>query len=754
MQKTFNELKVSGQWLGRELTLRTGKIALQANAAVLAQYGETTVLATVTQAKEDKLVDFFPLTVEFEERLYAAGIIKGSRWIKREGRPSDDAVLTGRMIDRSLRPLFDQSSRKETQIVITILSVDGENNYDTVALVAASAALSISGLSWAGPLSGARVGLCDGQMIVNPTYAQMATSALDLFVAGTAKKSIMIEAGASEIKEDQIFAAIMLAQKEMQPAIELIKQFQSIVGPKTNEAKEKLISADQKTKEEEKKKLIETANNWLGNNVNKILFDKIYYTKGERKAAVGAIKDGLNKFLFDQGLDEGSRKTIINETVEDAIDSEITREILENDRRVDGRKLDEVRPLWSEVALMPHNHGSALFMRGETQIMSITTLGAPGLEQNLEGLEGTSKKRYMHHYNFPPYSVGETGRMGGPGRREIGHGALAEKALLPVIPSREEFPYTIRVVSETLGSNGSSSMGATCGSTLSLMDAGVPIKRPVAGLAIGLASNKDMSKWKVLTDIQDLEDGEGGMDFKITGTTEGITAIQLDTKTDGLTEDIIKEALDRGLKGRLQILDVIKEAIPAPRAEMSKYAPRVISFSINPDKIRDVIGSGGKVINKIIEETEVSIDIEDDGTVFVCGTVPENVTKAVDWIKNIVREFVVGEIFTGPVARIMDFGAFVELTPGNDGMVHVSKMAPYRVGQPGDLVSVGQMVTVKIDEIDEKGRVNLTMKDCPENTDLWKDRKGEQTGGFGGGDRRGGRPNHGGFSRGGSRDRR
>ena len=655
------------------------------------------------------------------------------------------------MIDRSLRPLFDQSSRKETQIVITILSVDGENAYDTVALVAASAALTISGLKWDGPLSGTRVGLIENQLVVNPTYAQMATSSMDLFVAGTEKKTIMIEAGASEVKEDKMFEAIKLAQKEMQPALNIIKQFKETVGVKVKEQKVKLQSEDQKAKEEEKKKLITLAEGWLKDNVNKILFDKVYYTKGERKGAVSAIKQGLDKFLFENNLDEGTRKSLINETVEDAVDAEITNEILENGRRVDGRGLDEIRALWSEACLLPHNHGSALFMRGETQIMSIVTLGAPGLEQNLEGLEGTSKKRYMHHYNFPPYSVGETGRMGGPGRREIGHGALAEKALLPVIPSKEDFPYTIRVVSETLGSNGSSSMGATCGSTIALMDAGVPIKRPVAGLAIGLASNKDMSKWKVLTDIQDLEDGDGGMDFKITGTTEGITAIQLDTKTNGLHEEIIKEALEKGLKGRLQILGVINEAISAPRAELSKYAPRVVSFPINPDKIRDVIGSGGKIINKIIEETGVSIDIEDDGMVFVCGTVVENVEVAVNWIKSLVREFVAGEIFTGPVVRILDFGAFVELTPGNDGMVHVSKMAPYRVGQPADLLQVGQVVTVKVDEVDEKGRVNLNMKDCPENTELWKDRKGEQTGGgsFGGA-----RPSSGGFNRAGGRDRR
>lgn len=750
MNANFQEKRVAGTWLGRELSFRTGKLALQANASVLAQYGETIVLATVTQGKEDKPFDYFPLSVEFEERLYAAGIIKGSRWIKREGRPTDDAILTGRMIDRTIRPLFTGDSRREVQVVITILSVDGENNYDVVGLVAASAALALSGLEWNGPVAGVRAGLVNNEIIYNPTYAQMAESTMDLMVAGTDKKTIMLEAGAKEIPEDIVYNAITGGQKAMQPAIELIKQFVAEVGVKTPYEKEKLISEDQIKSEEEKKAQLDIANAWLKENISPILFDKIYYTKGERKAAVGAIKQGLDEYLFAQGLSEDKRKMIISKTVEAAIDEIITHEIITNSRRVDGRALDEVRNLWSEVSFLPHNHGSALFMRGETQTMSIVTLGAPGLEQNLEGLEGKSTKRYMHHYNFPPYSVGETGRMSGPGRREIGHGALAEKALFPVIPEKEAFPYTIRVVSETMGSNGSSSMGATCGSTLALMDAGVPILRPVAGLAIGLASNKDMSAWKVLTDIQDLEDGEGGMDFKITGTEIGITAIQLDTKTDGLTEEIIKEALDRGRKGRLQILDVIKAAIPAPRAEVSKYAPLVTKFNINPDKIRDVIGPGGKMINLIIAETDVSIDIEDDGTVFICGTNRDNAQKAVDWVKSIAHEFVAGEIFTGPVVRLMDFGAFIELTPGSDGMVHVSKMAPYRVGNPADMLKVGDIVTVKVDEIDEKGRVNLTMKDQPGNEVYWKDKKGEQVGGgFGGGRPR---PSFGG--NGGNRDRR
>ena len=729
----FKDQKVSGQWLGRELSFRSGKMAQQADAAVICQYGETVVLATVVEAKEERAVDYFPLTVDFEERLYAAGIIKGSRWIKREGRPSDESILNGRMVDRSLRPLFKGDSRKDTQVVCTVLSYDNENNYDIIGLLAASAALSISGIEWRGPIAGVKVGLIENNLVYNPSFEQMATSQMELTVVGTKDRTIMIEAGAKEVKEEIMLEAIRRGQEEMQPAIELINKFKSAVGVKVKKPKIRLLSAEQIAKEEEKNKIIATANAWLAKNVNAILFNQEYYTKGERKMAVGKIKEGLDKFLFEQNISEDLRKFVISKTVEAAVDTEITNQLLDNERRVDGRALDQIRQLYSEVALLPRNHGSGLFSRGETQIMSIVTLGAPGLEQSLEGLEGKGTKRFMHHYNFPSYSVGETGPNRGPGRREIGHGALAEKALLPVIPEKTEFPYTIRVVSETMGSNGSSSMGSTCCSSLALMDAGVPIKRPVAGVAIGLASNADMSRWKVLTDIQDLEDGLGGMDFKITGTSEGITAIQLDTKTDGLIFDVVKEALERGRQGRLQILDVMASAIPAARAELSKYAPRVITFMINPEKIRDVIGSGGKIINKIIADYEVEIDIEDDGSVFVTGVKSEQAEKAVEVIKSIAHDFVPGEIFTGAVVRLMDFGAFIELTPGNDGMVHVSKMAPYRVGSPADFLKVGDIVTVKIDEIDEKGRVNLNMKDSPENAHLWVDKKGEQTGEFGGG---------------------
>jgi len=741
MEKVFN-----GEWLGRPLIIKTGKIAKQADAAVWVQYGETVVQATVVQARTERLgIDFFPLMVEFEEKLYAAGIIKGSRWVKREGRPTDQSILTGRMIDRSIRPLFADGDNRDVQVIITVLAVDQENDYDIVSLIAASAALSISGLNWNGPIGGIRIGLIDGQFIFNPTYEEQAKSTLDLIVAGTAKKVVMIEAGAHEIPEDLMLKAIMTGQEKMQGAIDLINELKKNITPKLSPTPvKKPETAEEKEEEKKSEELLNIGRDWLKNNINKILFDKTYYTKGERKLAVTAIKDQLSEYLTTQGVESDKRYHIIKKIVDHAIDEEITRAITEEKKRVDGRALDEIRPLSAEVAVLPRCHGTSLFSRGETQVMSIVTLGAPGLEQSLEGIEGQSKKRYMHHYNFPPYSVGEASPLRGTGRREIGHGALAEKALLPMIPNKDEFSYTIRIVSETLGSNGSSSMASTCASTLALMDAGVPIKKPVVGIAMGLASNADMSKWEVLTDIQDLEDGDGGMDFKITGTDTGLTAIQLDTKTDGLTEAIIAKTLSQGRAALNQILEVIKEAIPAPRAELSKYAPRLISFSVDPEKIGAIIGPGGKIINKIIDETGVSIDIEDTGLVTVCGTDAAMVDEAVRQVKEIVHVYAAGEIIKGKVVRILDFGAFVSLNANQDGMVHVSELAPYRIEKPSDFLNIGDIVTVKIKEIDDQGRVNLTMKGLTENADLWKDEKGKSNGtSFGGG-----RPSFG--SRGGS----
>jgi polyribonucleotide nucleotidyltransferase len=725
MEKVF-----TGEWLGRPLIIKTGKVAKQADAAVWVQYGETVVQATVVQSRTERPgIEFFPLMVDFEEKLYAAGIIKGSRWIKREGRPSDQSVLTGRMIDRSIRPLFAGDDNRDVQVIITVLAVDQENDHDIVSLLAASAALSISGLAWNGPIGGVRVGLIEGQFVFNPTYEEQAKSSLDLIVAGTDKKVIMIEAGAQEVPEDVMLKAIMAGQDKMQVAIDLIKELKKNITPKLSPKAPHVPESPEEVELDQKRQaIIGLAQAWLKDNITRILFDKNYYTKGERKLALTAIKDQLNEYLSTQGVDSAERYLVIKTQVDHAVDTEITRAIVDEKKRVDGRALDEIRLLSAEVAILPRDHGTSLFSRGETQVMSIVTLGAPGLEQSLEGLEGQSKKRYMHHYNFPPYSVGEASPLRGTGRREVGHGALAEKALLPMIPNKDEFAYTIRVVSETLGSNGSSSMASTCASTLALMDAGVPIKKPVAGIAMGLASNADMSKWEVLTDLQDLEDGDGGMDFKITGTDTGLTAIQLDTKTDGLTEAIITKALTQGRAALNQILTVLTTAIPAPRPELSKYAPRLVSFNVDPEKIGAIIGPGGKIINKIIDETGVSIDIEDSGLVVICGTDAAMVAEAVRQVKEIVHVFGPGEIIKGKVVRILDFGAFVSLNASQDGMVHVSELAPYRIEKPSDFLTVGDLVTVKIKEIDDQGRINLTMKGLTENADLWKDEKGKSNG--------------------------
>jgi len=724
------EKKYSIEWLGRTLTIKIGKLAKQANAALTVQYGDTVVLATVVESKiERESIDYFPLMVDFEEKFYAAGIIKGSRWVKREVRPSDEAVLAGRMIDRSIRPLFNEESRKDVQVMLTILSVDQENDHDVVSLVAASAALALSGLNWAGPIGGIRVGLVNDKFIFNPTYKERAESSLDLIVVATAEKVIMIEAGANEVKEDIIYTAIKAGRKEQAVIIDLIKKIQAEIKINKKEKKEKLISPAEEAEVKAKDKITNMADEWLAKNVKNILFDKIYYSKGERKAAVSAIKNGLDKYLFTQGASKDERAQAIAILVEKAVETAVTDEILKNKKRVDGRKLNEIRGLSAEIGLLPRTHGSSLFSRGETQIMSIVTLGSSGMEQTLEGIEGVSSKRYMHHYNFPPFSVGEAKPLRTTDRREIGHGALAEKAILPLIPSKENFPYTIRVVSETLGSNGSSSMGSACASSLALMDAGVPIKKAIAGIAMGLASSEDMSQWEILTDIQDLEDGQGGMDFKIAGTADGVTAIQMDTKTLGLTDEIIDITLKRGYEARLEILKVMNKAINESRKELSPYAPKIESFHINPEKIRDIIGPGGKVINKIIADYGVEIDVEDDGLVMVCGTDKENLKKASDLIKLIARELKVGEIFlNAKVVRIMDFGAFIELTPNQDGMVHVSQLAPYRVEKVSDFVKEGDLVNVKIKEIDDKSRINLTMLGLPENEHLWQEEKGKSNG--------------------------
>jgi len=735
--------KYSCEWIGRNLSIETGKLAQQANSAVTVRYGDTVILATVVQVKEARSgTNFFPLLVGYEEKFYAAGIIKGSRWIKREGRPTDDAVLSGRMIDRAIRPLFNESDQRDVQVILTVLSVDGENDPEIVSLVAASAALSISGIYWQGPIAGIKVGRIDGKLIFNPSFEQEEQSDLDLTIAGMKDKIIMLESGAKEVNEDDMFNAMSEGVKQMQPALKLIEKMKKELNIEVKEVKtEDAILAEEQN-------AVDKAKKWLAGNTEKLLFGKVPTAlKEERKSQVANVKEELKKYLTAEGVEEVLISKVAGDLVYPACEAEITKGIIERDQRVDGRKMDEIRNLESEVSLLPRTHGSGLFNRGETQVLSIVTLGSPGDEQMLEGLEGKSTKRYMHHYNFPPYSVGEVKPVMGPSRRDIGHGALAEKALKPVLPNEEDFAYTIRVVSEVLGSNGSSSMGATCGSTLSLMDAGVPIKKPVAGIAMGLASNPDMSQWKILTDIQDLEDGAGGMDFKVTGTVDGITAIQLDTKTLGLPMDLVQETLAGAKKARLEILDVMAKVIKAPRAELSQYAPRLISFKIDPERIREIIGSGGKIINGIIAEADVNIDISDEGIVSICAAEAENMEKAKKMIDDILREFKSGEKFTGKVIRIMDFGVIVELPGNHDGMVHVSEMAPYRVGNPADLFKMGDEATVRIKEVAE-GKISLSMKGLEENQDLWEDEKGkDEGGGFGGGFNGGGRSGFGGRPR-------
>lgn len=698
-------------WGGKELSIEVGRFTNQTNGSCTVQYGDTVVLATAVMSQKPREgVDFFPLMVEFEEKLYAAGIIKGSRFIKREGKASDESVLSGRMIDRAIRPLFNETMRHEVQTIVSTLSFDGENDPDILGLVAASCALAISNIPWQGPIGGIRVGQIDGEWVINPSYEAREKSVMDIVIAGTPEKVIMLEAGANEIPEDTILEAISFGQKHIRTAIDLIKEVQSAVGKEKVVLGQDLDVNDETTATDENQ-LLELAKTFISQNVAKYFFEKELKIKAERLSAFSNLAADLEKYLQEQNIGKDRRKFVFD-NYKLLVESFITDRIINEGKRVDGRALTEIRTLTADVSLLPRTHGSALFSRGETQVLSTVTLGSPAAVQTLEGVEGTSKKRYMHHYNFPPYSVGEVGPMRGPGRREIGHGALAEKALLPVLPTKEEFPYTIRVVSEVLGSNGSSSMGSTCGSSLSLMDAGVPIKRHVAGIAMGLASdfNEGGNSYKLLTDLQDLEDGKGGMDFKIAGTTVGITAIQLDTKTAGLPEQLVKETILRSREARLQILDIMNSAIAAPRSELSPFAPRLISFKIEVDKIREVIGPGGKVINGIIDATGVEIDIEQDGTVTITAVNKEALDKAEQMVKNIVKVPAAGETYDGVVTRLMDFGAFVEILPGKEGLVHISEMAWERTNKVEDVVKVGDQVKVQVKEIDDMGRLNLSMK--------------------------------------------
>ncbi len=689
-----------------EHRFETGKLAGQANAAVLARAGDTVVLATaVLKGQPREGIDFFPLLVDYEERLYAAGKIKGSRWVKREGRATDEAILTGRVIDRTLRPLFPSAMRNDVQVVATVLSVDGVNDPDMIAVNAASTALVISDIPFDGPVAAVRVGKIDGKYIVNPTNEQRQISTMDLIVSGTKDHIIMVEAGCNLVTETEIIEGVKFAQDFLGELCKTQTDFAAQVGKtKTtdvvvHEVPAAVVSAVASFVTQEKIETTLYISDKAQREINtkQLAKDTVEYVK----AQVGELA-GIN----------------IDKETADALDKVlkkyIQKQILEKNRRVDGRALNQTRTITCEVGVLPRVHGSALFTRGETQALTTVTLGSKGDEQTLDGMEDPSEgrtKRYIHHYNFPGYSVGEVAPIRGPGRREIGHGALAERAVEVVLPSQEEFPYTMRLVSEILSSNGSTSMASTCGSTLALMDAGVPITHVIGGVAMGLVLDEtNPSHFKVLTDIAGIEDFNGHMDFKVTGTEAGITALQLDIKVKGLTSEILQTALAQAKPGREHILSVMKSCIATPRPELSPYAPRIITFQISPDKIREVIGSGGKVINGIIAETGVKIDIEDNGQVFVAGVDAEMVAKAVDKIKDIVREVVVGEEFDGTVTRIMNFGAFVEFLPGHEGMVHVSELANYRVDRVEDVVKVGDTLKVKVKEIDDQGRINLTHK--------------------------------------------
>ena len=723
-------MKFETEFAGKKLIVTTGELAGQANGACTVQCGETVVLATATMGTEDRDTDFFPLTVEYEERFYAAGKIKGSRFIKRETRPTDEAILTARLIDRSLRPLFNQEMRRNVQIINTVLAVDQENSPDMAALYASVLALSISDIPWAGPIAGMRVGLDEqANFVINPTHIAQKTSALDLIVAGRPGQVVMIEAGAQEINEDTMFKAMKLVDDNFAP---LIKFFNEVIA-KVGKQKDKGLIEELSRPKEDYKTLAE---NFIRDNASKYLFSQPIKIKADRLMAKDGLKKSLEEFLATKDVEA---ETIVKaeDYIYSLIYNEVSRAILESGRRIDGRTLDDIRPLSVKVGVLPRVHGSALFERGETQVLSVVTLGAPGMEQYLDTMEESGTKRFMHHYNFPPFSVGETGSMRSTGRRETGHGALAERGLFPMIPKDDVFAYTIRVVSEVLSSNGSSSMASSCASCAALMDAGVPMKKPVAGIAIGLASEvKDQKivRYKTFTDLQDLEDGPGGMDFKVIGTSDGITAIQMDTKTPGLNLDIMREALDRAKKGRLQILDTIAEVLPAPRATVSTFAPKLISFKIDPDKIRQVVGPGGRVINDIIAKTGATIDIEQDGSVAITAESLESMQKAEEMVRNIVREIKVGEVFEGKVVRLMDFGAFVEMIPGHEGMVHVSEMSPQHVEHPSDFLKEGDIVPVKVTEIDSMGRINLSIRAArePDYTPRPKPARTAGRGGFGG----------------------
>jgi len=684
---------------GKNLTLEVGRFAAQANSAVLARYGDTMVLATVVAAKPREDLDYLPLGVEYVERLYAGGRIKGSRWVKREGRPSDEATLTARLIDRSIRPLFPEGYKNEIQVVITVLSVDSENSADIPAIGAVSAALAIADIPWEGPIGAVRVGFVpkngEGVFIINPTYQDLEFSELDLVISSTEKAIIMLEGGAKEISEETLLKAIEAGQKESLKIIKIINELAKEVGKK----KEKFTPVEIKASlinqiEKEVKKEVEEVVSLMAS-----------------KEGPGGVLEEIKQAVVEKYPEE--KKDQIAKIIEKLFKKTIRNQILTKGKRPDGRKPTEIRPIEIEVGILPRTHGSAMFKRGNTQALTVTTLGSPSLEQLIESMEGEETKRYMHHYYMPPFSMGETGRVGWPSRREIGHGALAERALEAVLPSEEKFPYAIRIVSEIMSSNGSTSMASVCGSTLSLMDAGVPIKAPVSGIAMGMVSEGE--KQVILSDIIGLEDFDGDMDFKVAGTQKGLTAIQMDVKTKDLTVKTLQKVLTQGKEGRDFILGKMLEVLPSSRTQVSKFAPKIEVVHVPVERIGEIIGPGGKIIRKIISETGAAIDVEDDGSVNISSPDQEAVKRAVEWVKSLVREVKAGEVFEGTVKRIQPFGAFVEVLPGKDGLVHVSRMSKDFVKDPSDVVTIGQKVKVRVTEIDDMGRINLSMLFGDEN---------------------------------------
>lgn len=687
---------------GRQLIVETGKYAKQANGAAFVRFGDTTVIvAATTSASPREGIDFFPLTVDYEERMYSVGKIPGG-FIKREGRPSENATLTARMIDRPIRPLFADGFRNDVHIVATVLSVDHDNMPDVIAMFGASCALSLSDIPFNGPIAGVRIGLVDDKYVVNPTVKQMEETQLDLIVAGTRDAVLMVEAGANELSETVIQEAILYGHEIIKELITFQETIAAAVGKPKRQIPVYSPPAE-----------IDAAIRAYA--VDKMREAVMNPDKLDREAKMSEVKaEAAERFIALYPDNKKDISYILYKVMKETVRRMITVEKI----RPDGRKLDEIRPITCEVGVLPRTHGSGLFTRGQTQVLNSATLGAIGDKQRLDGLGVEESKRYIHHYNFPPYSTGETRPMRGPGRREIGHGHLAERALVPVLPTEVEFPYTMRLVSEVLESNGSSSMASVCGSTLSLMDAGVPIKSAVSGVAMGLV--KDGDHFSILTDIQGMEDALGDMDFKVAGTTKGITAIQMDMKIGGISREILSSALEQARQGRLFILDKMTSAITAPRKELSPYAPRMITLQINPDKIREVIGPGGKIIRKIVEDTGVQIDIEDDGRVIIMAVDMEAGKKAVAIIEGLVREVEVGATYTGRVTRLMTFGAFVEILPGKEGLVHISQLAKTRVAKVEDVVKIGDEIEVKVTEIDQKGRINLSRKDTMKDEPAFK----------------------------------